>query len=316
MLLLLVGVESHFPKELNSSDDNFVIMGLEDNITTSDDLWAFISSCFSTSNYRAHGFYHWGYRPGSSGGQVKQLALELTNATVWGHFSALMAWYKLNQSNPNWTKDPQWLYNWATEQQTMYYRMDNINTRRYKNDTSFSFYDFFGWLKSLCADATQEVYDWYPINRPSGFKAKLGPSRTFPGLLVIDAKGNAPNQFKPKGPLLQYTYNAGTKNAITNAILIASPTTVVKDYAQYKATPGWRGHPYDLNKMWSQGSAKIPYQDWIDELESNNRSRNWMMYSDAKSPIFSKLKSTPIKTTITTTIPTINYDYRYYDFLN
>ena len=290
-------------------------MGLADNITTSDDLWAFISSCFSTSGYQAHGFYHWGYRPAGSGGQVTQQALELTASTVWGHFSALMSWYKLNQVDPNWTNDSQWLYNWAAEQQTMYFRVDNINTRRYKNDTTFSFYNFFTWLKSQCADATQEVYDWYPNNRPRGFKSKLGPAKFFPGLLVIDAKGNAPNQFNPKGPLLQYTYNAGTKNAVTNSMLIASGTTVVKDYAKYKAPPGWRGQPYDTTAMYTQTTPKTPYQDWIDEME-NNTTRSWVTYSEATSPIFSKLKSTPIKTTITTTIPTINYDYRYYDFLN
>jgi len=253
-----------------------------------------------------------------SSAQIIDQALETVQTTVWGHFSGLMAWYSLDKNQPpniDWAKDPQWLYNWAELQQKNYFKIDNINTRRYKNDTSFFFDDFFMWLKSQSEDATREVYDWYPATRPAGFKAKLGPAKFFPGLLVIDAKGNAPNQFKPKGPLLQYTYNAGTKNAVTNSIMVAKNFEVVKDYAKYKASPGWRGQPYDLNAMWSQGTSKIPYQDWIDDLESNNRSRNWMMYSDAVSPIFSKFTPGVIKKS-QTTIPTINYEYRYYDFLN
>lgn len=299
-------------------------MSLAANIKSPNDLWAVITNCFYTSSYKAHGFFHWGYSPKPSA-QINDQALETLARTVWGHFSGLMAWYELETmkdpaslatlgiQGPNWVADPNWLSAWAQIQQKNYFEVENINTRRYKNP-NINFRVFFQWLQDLTQDATQEVYDWYPAQRPGGWRAKLGPAKLFPGLLVIDAKGNAPNQFKPKGPLLQYTYNAGTKNAITNSIMIAKNHEVVKDYAQYKATPGWRGQPYDLNQMWSQGSAKIPYQDWIDELESNNRSRNWMMYSDAKSPIFSKFTSVMVKKQ-QTTIPTINYEYRYYDFL-
>jgi len=294
-------------------------MGIADNINSPDDLWAYITSCFSTSGYRAYGFFNWGYRRGTyaQGSNQEQQALELTSSTVWGHFSALMAWFKLSNQDPNWTDDNQWLSNWASEQQKMYFNMDNVNTRRYKNDTTFSFKDFFTWLKSQSQDATQEVYDWYPATRPSGWKAPLGPAKYYPGLLMIDAKGNAPNQYNPKGPVIQYTYNAGRKNAVTNTMLIASPTTVVKDYAKYKAAPGWRGQPYDISQIYSSvPTPKLPFQDWIDEMV-NNKSQGWITYANAQIPIFNKLVSTVRVTTANLQpIPTINYDYRYYDFLN
>jgi len=281
-------------------------------ITSATQLWGLITNSFTTSGWRAHGFFNWSYAPQPSTHIIDQ-AIETTQSTVWGHFSALMAWYSLDIAKPTWVTDPNWLNIWAQIQQKNYFEVDNINTRRYGN-RNIDFNDFFQWLKGHTADATREVYDWYPANRPAGWKAQLGPAKTFPGLLVIDAKGNAPNQFKPKGPLLQYTYNAGTKNAITNTIMVAKTHEVVKDYAKYKASPGWRGQPYDLNQMWSQGSAKMPYQDWIDELESGNRNRNWMMYSDANSPIFSKFISGVVKEK-QTFIPTINYEYRYYELL-
>jgi hypothetical protein len=294
-------------------------MGIADNINSPDDLWAYITSCFSTSGYVAHGFFNWGYRRGTyaQGSNQEEQALELTSRTVWGHFSALMAWFKLSNQDPNWTDDNQWLSNWASEQQKMYFNMDNINTRRYKNDTTFSFKDFFTWLKSQSQDATQEVYDWYPATRLAGWKAPLGPAKYYPGLLIIDAKGNAPNQYNPKGPVIQYTYNAGRKNAVTNTMLIASSTTVVKDYAKYKATPGWRGQPYDTSQIYgSVPCPKLPFQDWIDEMV-NNKSQGWITYSAAQTPIFNKLVSTMgVATANLQPIPTINYDYRYYDFLN
>ena len=303
-------------------------MALTDTITTPQDLWWLITTAFSTSGYRADGFFNWSYRwQGSLGAylsttppeEIIEQALQSTKGTVWGHFSALMAWYKLvfNNDGGYIFDDPDWLLEWSKEQQKMYFQIDNLNTRRYKNDTSFSFQDFFVWLKNMSQDATKEVYDWYPSVRSPGWKAKLGPAKLYPGLLIIDAKGNAPNQYNPKGPLIQYTYNGGRKNAVTNTILIASRTVVVKDYAQYKATPGWRGQPYGLPNITSlTNSGKKPYQDWIDEMESTSKS--WYFYSSGKSPIFNKLKPS-LPDTIDLSggpIPTINYDYRYYDYLN
>jgi len=291
-------------------------MSLAANINSPSELWAFITNCFTTSGYQAHGFYHWGYRPTintATTGKIEQ-ALETTRMTVWGHFSALMSFYELDEQDTNWGSDPQWLYNWDVLQENNYFNVENINTRRYGNP-NINFNNFFEWIKEVCDDATREVYDCYPSTRPPGWRVKLGPAKFFPGFLLIDAKGNAPNQFKPKGPLLQYTYNAGTKNAVTNAIMVAKTHEVVKDYAQYKAPPGWRGQPYDINQMYSQPSPKTPYQDWIDDLESANRQRNWMMYSDAKSLIFSKFNQIYSATKVTPTIPTINYEYRYYDLL-
>lgn len=291
-------------------------MSLAANINSPSELWDFISNCFTTSGYRADGFYQWSYRPTMSTaitGRIEQ-ALQTTQTTVWGHFSALMSFYELVRTP--WGSDPQWLYNWASLQETNYFNVENINTRRYKNP-NIDFNNFFEWLIDSSQEATQEVYDWYPNARPHGWRAKLGPAKIFPGLLIVNAQGNAPNQFKPKGPLLQYTYNAGTKNAVTNAILLANSHEVVKDYAQYKAPPGWRGQPYDLQSMHRQAnSPKTPYQDWIEDLESNNRQRNWMMYSNAISPIFSTLQSGSSSNKFgRSMVPTINYDYRYYDFL-
>jgi hypothetical protein len=293
-------------------------MGIADLINSPEDLWAYITSRFSTSGYLAHGFYHWGYSRGkyAQGSNQEEQALELTSKTVWGHFSALMAWFKLFNQDPNWTDDNQWLSNWASEQQKMYFNMDNINTRRYKNDTTFSFKDFFTWLKGQSQDATQEVYDWYPATRPAGWKAPLGPAKYYPGLLIIDAKGNAPNQYSPKGPVIQYTYNAGRKNAVTNTMLIVSSTTVVKDYAKYKISPGWRGQPYDTSQIYNSVTSKLPFEDWIDEMV-NNTSRSWITYSHAQTPIFNKLVSTiGVVDGKSNPIPTINYEYRYYNLLN
>ena len=174
-------------------------------------------------------------------------------------------------------------------------------------------------------DIDKEVYNWYPVTITSGWNVALGNPKTYPGVTLVYGKTSAPNQTASHGPYFNYVYKAGRKNAVSQNILVLNDRTAVLDYAKYKGAPGFRSTPYpqvQRQVATNNTQQKIPYSDWkqkpYDNASSRYAWRNILPIAGrtAKDPMFYSYRgSQPSTKRVTKLIPTLNYEYRYLDFL-
>ena len=176
-------------------------------------------------------------------------------------------------------------------------------------------------------DIDKEVYNWYPVTITSGWNVTLGNPKTYPGVTLVYGKTSAPNQTTSHGPYFNYVYKAGRKNAVSQNILVLNERTAVSDYAKYKGAPGFRSTPYpsvqNYQSSLSGRQQKIPYSDWkqkpYDQASSRYVWRSILPIAGrtAKDPMFYSYRGSKssIKKRVTKLIPTLNYEYRYLDFL-
>ena len=173
-------------------------------------------------------------------------------------------------------------------------------------------------------DIDKEVYNWYPVTITSGWNVALGNPKTYPGVTLVYGKTSAPNQTASHGPYFNYVYKAGRKNAVSQNILVLNDRTAVSDYAKYKGAPGFRSTPYPQKSYQANTNTqqKIPYSDWkekpYDAASSRYAWRSILPIAGrtAKDPMFYSYRgSQPSTKRVTKLIPTLNYEYRYLDFL-
>lgn len=176
-------------------------------------------------------------------------------------------------------------------------------------------------------DIDQEVYDWYPASISNGWNIALGNPKTYPGVTLVYGQTSAPNQTTSHGPYFNYVYGAGRKNAISQNILVLNDRTAVLDYAKYKGAPGFRSTPYPSVQTYQGSSSvrpqKTSYNDWKEMPYDVATSRyTWRSIKPikgrtAKDPMFYSYRGSQLQTKkrLIQPIPTLNYEYRYLDFL-
>ena len=240
-------------------------------------------------------------------------------STVFGHFCGLYALYVYAHTTRTISYGD--LFN------EIYGRYGTPNTRR----TTFSpeykreGLGLISFVENMAdfelADIDQEVYDWYPASISNGWDVAFGNPKTYPGVTLVYGKTSAPNQTATHGPYFNYVYKAGRKNAISQNILILNERTVVLDYAKYKGSPGFRSTPYsELQRQRPQQRQKISFDDW-KEMPYNTTGGRYAWRSitpitgrTAKDPMFYSYRGGKSQKVIKL-LPTLNYEYRYLDFL-
>lgn len=242
-------------------------------------------------------------------------------STVFGHFCGLYALYILEHTARTISYGD--LFN------EIYGQYGQPNTRRTTwptiyNDEGLGLKSFVENMAEFeLTDIDQEVYDWYPASISNGWNVTLGNPKTYPGVSLVYGKTSAPNQTTSHGPYFNYVYRAGRKNAVSQNILVVNDRTVVMDYAKYKGAPGYRSTPYPVQN-YTAGQhklQKISYDDWKKKPYDSTASRyTWRSIQPitgrtAKDPMFYSSRGGPEYYPKLQPIPTINYDYRYLDFL-
>ena len=246
-------------------------------------------------------------------------------STVFGHFCGLYAMYVFEHTARSISYGD--LFN------EIYGHFGQPNTRR----TTFSpqyMKEGLGLVSFVedmadfnLTDIDKEVYNWYPVTISSGWSVALGNPKTYPGVTLVYGKTSAPNQTASHGPYFNYVYKAGRKNAVSQNILVLNDRTAVSDYAKYKGAPGFRSTPYPQKSYQANTNTqqKIPYSDWKQKPYDTASSRYaWRTIlpiagRTAKDPMFYSYRGrfatrSPNKR-VTKPIPTLNYEYRYLDFL-
>ena len=239
-------------------------------------------------------------------------------STVFGHFCALYAMYVYEHTARTISYGD--LFN------EIYGQYGQPNTRRTTWPTIYSNegLGLVTFVENLAdfelTDIDQEVYDWYPASIKNGWNVTLGNPKTYPGVSLVYGKTSAPNQTITHGPYFNYVYRAGRKNAVSQNILVVNDRTVVMDYAKYKGAPGYRSRPYSV--LPQQPHPKVSYDDWKEMPYSSNIPRyTWRSIQPitgrtANDPMFYSYRGgSQTKKRVNQPIPTINYDYRYLDFL-
>lgn len=234
------------------------------------------------TQFQPHGISRYGW--------VSQQTLQwydLIN-TCYGHFAAMYAYYiTTTQSQTLWSIN----FDYVNDDVSNYYNpifeeiLTNFgqpNTRRTKYDAKWAkmgagLRNFFVWLQNQMVDADQEIYNWYPAAITSGWSQKLGNPKTYPPVTLVDARTSAPNQYKAYGPYLNYVYQGGIKNAISQNILLLDDRTIVQDYAKYKGPPGFRNTPYHTGGAFGQATSlnKMSFQDWKDQPYQAGTRQMW-----------------------------------------
>ena len=206
--------------------------------------------------------------------------------TVYGHFSALYAYYIVFGSPTPSTFGGSNMGAYEKVLIELLNNAGNPNTRRTKLDVKWKnggagLKDFLTWLITQMIDADYPVYDWYPATTGTGWSPKLGNPKTYPPLTIVMGMTAAPNQYKANGPYFNYVYGAGRKNAVSNNILIFDDRTLINDYAKYKSPPGFRNTPYPTpsyggSQMGQPAQvAKEPYTDWKDKPYATQSRYAW-----------------------------------------
>lgn len=231
--------------------------------------------------------------------------------TCYGHFAAMYAYYITSTTNVSQRGVP---FDFVNDDVSPWYNpifeeiLTNFgqpNTRRTKYNAKWGkmgagLRGFFDWLTQQMVDADLEVYNWYPPQITSGWSQKLGNPKTYPPLTLVDARTSAPNQYKAYGPYLNYVYHGGTKNAISQNILLLDDRTIIQDYAKYKGPPGFRNTPYITTGAFAQHTQinKIPFQDWKDKPYQKGTRQMWrslqpIVGRSATQPLFYTFSNVP-----------------------
>jgi len=242
-------------------------------------------------------------------------------STVFGHFCGLYALYIFEHSARNLTYGD--LFN------EIYGYYGNPNTRRttFPPDYKREGLGLISFVENMAdfylTDIDQEVYDWYPASISNGWNVAFGNPKTYPGVTLVYGQTSAPNQTATHGPYFNYVYKAGRKNAISQNILILNERTVVLDYAKYKGAPGFRSTPYPVSQSYQstpQQRQKISFDDWKEMPYGATGGRYvWRSIKPitgrtAKDPMFYSYRGFKSQKVIKL-LPTLNYEYRYLDFL-
>ena len=232
--------------------------------------------------FQPHGISRYGW--------VSQQTLQWYNLinTCYGHFAAVYAYYITSTANVAQRGVP---FDVINDDVSSHYNpifeeiLTNFgqpNTRRTKYDAKWSkmgvgLRNFFNWLQNQMVDADMEIYNWYPPQITSGWSQKLGNPKTYPPVTLVEGRTSAPNQYKAYGPYLNYVYKGGTKNAISQNILLLDDRTIIQDYAKYKGPPGFRNTPYVTGGAFNQITQvnKMSYQDWKDQPYQPGSRQMW-----------------------------------------
>ena len=242
-------------------------------------------------------------------------------STVFGHFCGLYALYVYAHTTRTISYGD--LFN------EIYGRYGTPNTRRttFPPDYKREGLGLISFVENMAdfylTDIDQEVYDWYPASISNGWNVTLGNPKTYPGVTLVYGKTSAPNQTATHGPYFNYVYKAGRKNAVSQNILILNERTVVLDYAKYKGAPGFRSTPYPVSQSYQstpQRRQKISFDDWKEMPYDTTGGRHaWRSIRPitgrtAKDPMFYSYRGGKSQKVIKL-LPTLNYEYRYLDFL-
>ena len=242
-------------------------------------------------------------------------------STVFGHFCGLYALYVYAHTTRTISYGD--LFN------EIYGRYGTPNTRRttFPPDYKREGLGLISFVENMAdfylTDIDQEVYDWYPASISNGWNVTLGNPKTYPGVTLVYGKTSAPNQTATHGPYFNYVYKAGRKNAVSQNILILNERTVVLDYAKYKGAPGFRSTPYPVSQSYQstpQQRKKISFDDWKQMPYDTTGGRYvWRSITPitgrtAKDPMFYSYRGGKSQKVIKL-LPTLNYEYRYLDFL-
>ncbi len=244
--------------------------------------------------------------------------------TVFGHFCGLYAMYLWENDT---TVDRNKVgYGDFFREIFGYYGHPNYRRIKFPSHYAKMGLGLVSFIKSMADELTdidQEVYDWYPASISDGWNAALGNPKTYPGVTLVYGKTSAPNQTRAYGPYLNYVYDAGRKNAVSQNILILDDKTAIFDYAKYKGAPGFRSAPYPTQQSYqatTQRRQKMSYNDWKQTPYNSNPRYIWRSIQPltgrtASDPMFYSYRGSIQTKRLNQPIPTLNYHNRYLAFL-